>query len=110
MSSLSNNEVVKKTYIARKPNQVAGFLVEGFGDLVSPAMISMSVALLAQVCRAIAQDYGSSDPTGMKAMQMAIEQKKILGKGFILDETTQDCAKLMDFASNDCVIVRYDPL
>lgn len=110
MSSLSNNEVVKKTYIARTPNQVAGFLVEGFGDLVSPAVISMSMALLGKVCKAVATDYGSSDPSGMKALQMAIEQKKLLSKVFLLDETTQDCAKLADFSTNNCVIVRYDPL
>ena len=103
------NETVKKVYRAHTPSQVAGYLVDGFNDLVSPALVTMSSGLLRKVCAVVAVDYGSSDPSGESLYQAAIAKKKFLGKLFVLDETLKDAAKLSDFSTNDCVVVHYDP-
>lgn len=103
------HEVVKKTYRAPTPGDVAGRLADAMNDLVSPALITMGSPLLRKVCQVVATDYGAPDPTGETLYKAAVTQKKFLGKLFVLDETLKDAAKLSDFSTNDCVIVHYDP-
>jgi hypothetical protein len=118
-----NTEKILKTYTARHPREIAGYLSSAMAELNNPSFVTISESLLRKICVDVKRDWNKDHPGGLdaqgldpvtsgeKTFQNMVATKRFVGVTLLLDKGSAflEAAKLSDLNLENCIMVKYDP-